>query len=56
MLIDPRRGDIEDDSASPGQRSLLAIAGSLLLGVISVGLFALTALTERIAVPWKGDT
>jgi ABC-type nitrate/sulfonate/bicarbonate transport system permease component len=33
-----------------------AYAGSLLLGVISVGLFALTALTERIAVPWKGDS
>ncbi|MGY2905112.1 metallophosphoesterase family protein [Bradyrhizobium sp. URHC0002] len=30
MLIDPRQGDIEDDAASPGQRSLLAIAGSLL--------------------------
>ena len=33
MLIDPRRGDIEDDSASPGQRSLLAIAGSLLVEI-----------------------
>ena len=31
-LVDPRRGDIEDDAASPGQRSLLAIAGSLLVG------------------------
>jgi 3',5'-cyclic AMP phosphodiesterase CpdA len=29
-LIDPRRGDAEDDLSSPRQRSLLAIAGSLL--------------------------
>jgi hypothetical protein len=33
MLIDPRHGDIEDDAASPGQRSLLAIAGSLLVEI-----------------------
>ncbi|HVX75682.1 MAG TPA: metallophosphoesterase [Bradyrhizobium sp.] len=32
-LADPRRGDVEDDAASPGQRSLLAIAGSLLVEV-----------------------
>jgi hypothetical protein len=32
-LVDPRRGDIEDDAASPGQRSLLAIAGSLLVEI-----------------------
>jgi Calcineurin-like phosphoesterase len=32
-LIDPRYGDIEDDAASPGQRSLLAIAGSLLVEI-----------------------
>jgi hypothetical protein len=29
-LIDPRLGDIEDDASSPKQKSLLAIAGSLL--------------------------
>jgi hypothetical protein len=29
-LLDPRRGDVEDDVSSPKQRSLLAIAGSLL--------------------------
>jgi 3',5'-cyclic AMP phosphodiesterase CpdA len=29
-LIDPRRGDAEDDISSPKQRSLVAIAGSLL--------------------------
>ncbi|ANW03435.1 metallophosphoesterase family protein [Bradyrhizobium icense] len=33
MLVDPRDGDIEDDAASPGQRSLLAIAGSLLVEI-----------------------
>jgi hypothetical protein len=32
-LIDPRRGDVEDDVASPKQRSLLAIAGSLLVEI-----------------------
>src|SRR5215469_3690426 len=29
-LIDPRLGDVEDDASSTKQRSLLAIAGSLL--------------------------
>jgi 3',5'-cyclic AMP phosphodiesterase CpdA len=32
-LVDPRHGDIEDDTSSPGQRSLLAIAGSLLVEI-----------------------
>jgi hypothetical protein len=32
-LIDPRQGDIEDDVASPGQNSLLALAGSLLVEI-----------------------
>src|ERR1700761_5708909 len=32
-LADPRRGDVEDDAASPGQRSLLAIAGTLLVEI-----------------------
>jgi calcineurin-like phosphoesterase family protein len=31
--LDPRRGDVEDDAASPKQRSLLAIAGSLLVEI-----------------------
>lgn len=45
MLVDPRRGDIEDDAASPGQRSLLAIAGSLLAEIsLPKLLFAWTAL------------
>lgn len=29
-LIDPRRGDVEDDASSSRQRSLVAIAGTLL--------------------------
>ncbi len=29
-LFDPRHGDVEDDISSPKQRSLFAIAGSLL--------------------------
>ena len=29
-LIDPRLGDVEDDAVSTKQRSLLAVAGSLL--------------------------
>jgi predicted MPP superfamily phosphohydrolase len=32
-IVDPRDGDVEDDAASPGQRSLLAIAGSLLVEI-----------------------
>src|SRR5436190_1877691 len=28
-LIDPRRGDVEDDASSPNRRSLLSLAGSL---------------------------
>lgn len=45
MLIDPRRGDIEDDAAAPGQRSLLAIAGSLLVEIsLPKLLFAWAAL------------
>src|SRR5271165_5485297 len=30
LLLDPRQGDVEDDASSPKQKSLLAIAGSLL--------------------------
>ncbi|WP_407176148.1 metallophosphoesterase family protein [Bradyrhizobium sp. STM 3562] len=32
-LIDPRDGDVEDDAASPAQRSLLAIASSMLVEI-----------------------
>ena len=51
MLIDPRHGDIEDDAASPGQRSLLAIAGSLLVEIsLPKLLFAWTILLLLPAV------
>jgi hypothetical protein len=33
QLVDPRSGDIEDDLASPKQRPLLSIAGSLLVEI-----------------------
>jgi hypothetical protein len=50
-LIDPRDGDIEDDAASPGQRSLLAIAGSLLVEIsLPKLLFAWTVLLLLPAV------
>ena len=32
-MIDPRRGDIEDDASSPKRRSLLSLAGSLLVEI-----------------------
>ena len=32
-LVDPRWGDFGDDTSSPKQRSLVAIAGSLLIGI-----------------------
>jgi hypothetical protein len=51
MLIDPRHGDIEDDAASPGQRSLLAMAGSLLVEIsLPKLLFAWTVLLLLPAV------
>src|SRR6266576_6017993 len=63
MLIDPRHGDIEDDAASPAQRSLLAIAGSLLVEIsLPKLLFAWTVslllpavllgLTPLVATAW----
>src|SRR5262249_54905891 len=48
-LIDPRRGDVEDDVSSPKQRSLLAIAGSLLPQITLPKL--LFALAFSILVP-----
>lgn len=50
-LLDPRLGDAEDDAASPGQRSLLAIAGSLLVEIsLPKLLFAWTTLLLLPAV------
>jgi hypothetical protein len=48
-LLDPRRGDVEDDVSSPKQRSLLAIAGSLLAEISLPKL--LFALTFSILLP-----
>src|SRR5499427_4188790 len=51
LWLDPRRGDIEDDAASPGQRSLVAIAGSLLVEISLLKLlFAWTVLLLLPAV------
>src|SRR5215470_2316945 len=51
LLLDPRLGDVEDDAASPGQRSLLAIAGSLLVEIsLPKLLFAWTVLLLLPAV------
>jgi predicted MPP superfamily phosphohydrolase len=61
--LDPRQGDVEDDAASPGQRSLLAIAGSLLVEIsLPKLLFAWTVslllpsvllgLTPLVATAW----
>ena len=48
-IIDPRRGDIEDDSASPKHHSMLALLGSL-LAEISLPKLALAWLS-LIVVP-----
>jgi hypothetical protein len=48
-LIDPRLGDVEDDVSSPKQRSLLAIAGSLLAEISLPKL--LFAVTFSILLP-----
>jgi hypothetical protein len=49
ILIDPRLGDAEDDASSPKQKSLLALAGSL-LAEISVAKLLL-ALTISLLLP-----
>ena len=65
QLIDPRRGDAEDDASSTKQRSLLAIAGSLLAEIslpklllawiVSVVLPAvLLGLAPLVATAWFG--
>ena len=49
FLFDPRQGDIEDDGSSPRQRSLLAMAGSLLAEISLPKL--LFAWTVSIVLP-----
>ncbi len=47
-ILDPRLGDFENDFSAPHQRSMLAIAGSL-LGEISLPKLALIATTQILA-------
>src|SRR5215470_9534825 len=50
-IVDPRQGDVGDDAASTKQRSLLAIAGSLLVEIsLPKLLFAWTILVLLPAV------
>lgn len=49
MLLDPRDGDFEDDAASPEQRSLFAIVGSLLVEISPAKL--LFAWTVSLLLP-----
>jgi hypothetical protein len=49
VLLDPRKGDVEDDASSPQSRSMLAVAGSL-LAEISLPKLAL-AWTFMIIIP-----
>jgi Calcineurin-like phosphoesterase len=65
-LIDPRDGDAEDDASSPKQKSLLAIAGSLLAEISLTKLIiawaasivvpaAILGLAPLVATAWVGD-
>lgn len=65
LLIDPRRGDIQDDAASRHHRSLLAMAGSMVVEVnpVKLGLAALImivlpavllGLAPLLATGWYG--
>ncbi len=65
-LIDPRQGDAEDDASSPKQKSLLAIAGSLLAEISLTKLLvawaasivlpaAILGLAPLVATAWAGD-
>ncbi|MGN1289541.1 MAG: metallophosphoesterase, partial [Bradyrhizobium sp.] len=49
MLLDPRDGDFEDNAASPEQRSLFAIVGSLLVEISPAKL--LFAWTVSLLLP-----
>ena len=65
-LIDPRDGDAEDDASSPKQKSLMAIAGSLLAEISLTKLLiawaasivlpaAILGLAPLVATAWVGD-
>ncbi len=64
-ILDPRDGDAEDDVSSPKQKSLLAIAGSLLAEISLTKLFlawivsivlpaAILGLAPLIVTAWVG--
>jgi hypothetical protein len=66
VLLDPRGGDAEDDASSPKQKSLLAIAGSLLAEISLTKLLiawvasivlpaAILGLAPLVATAWVGD-
>jgi hypothetical protein len=65
VLFDPRMGDVEDDASSPKQKSLLAIAGTLLAEIsLAKLLFAWTislllpavllGVAPLVATAWLG--
>jgi hypothetical protein len=65
-ILDPRDGDAEDDVSSPKQKSLLAIAGSLLAEISLTKLLlawivsivlpaAILGLAPLVATAWVGD-
>jgi len=65
-LIDPRDGDAEDDASSPKQKSLMAIAGSLLAEISLTKLLlawaasivfpaAILGFAPLVATAWVGD-
>jgi hypothetical protein len=65
-LIDPRQGDAEDDASSPKQKSLMAIAGSLLAEISLTKLLiawaasivlpaAILGIAPLVATAWVGD-
>ena len=66
LLIDPRDGDAEDDASSPKQKSLLALAGSLLAEISLTKLLiawaasivlpaAVLGVSPLVATAWVGD-
>src|SRR5580692_6278690 len=66
LILDPRDGDAEDDASSPKQKSLLAIAGSLLAEISLTKLLlawiasivapaAILGLAPLIATAWVGS-
>ena len=53
-VVDPRRGDIEDDASSTKRRSLLSLVGSL-LGEISLPRLAMAWILLVAMTLWHGS-